>query len=422
MADRVAILRPLRIRDYRLLWIGFTISLLGDGVFPVALAWQVYRLSNVPTALAVVGLAWTLPQIPALLVAGVVSDRVDRRIVLVFADVVQGLAVGWLGYLTVVGAVRMWHVAALAVVYGIGEAFFGPASQAIVPELIPEDLLVRANSLQQFVRPMALNLIGPALGGVIVGSVGAGWAFILDALSFAVSAGFVLALGHRRESRVSAHEEASVVREAMEGLRFVRQRAWLWGAMLAATVMLLVWVGPMDVLVPYLIKNSLGGSARDLGLVFAAGGVGAIAAAGVMGQGGLPRRPVTFMYLAWTLAGFALAGFALVGAIWQAMLVAAVIHASIAGLQVTWVTLLQRLVPGGLLGRVSSLDWMISTGLVPLSFAITGPLASAVGARTTLALGGLAGGTIVLLFFALVPGIRAPELDGSLERTPAAGS
>jgi len=105
----VRLLLPLRIRDFRLLWTGMTASLLGDGIFLVALAWQVYELSNAPTALAVVGVAMTVPQVALLLVGGVISDRFDRRHVMIGADVVRGLAVTALGMLAVTGSLRLWR-------------------------------------------------------------------------------------------------------------------------------------------------------------------------------------------------------------------------------------------------------------------------------------------------------------------------
>ena len=137
--SRVGLLAPLRHRDFRLLWSGMCISLLGDGVFFVALAWQVYALSNVPTALAIVGIAMTVPTIAFLLVGGVISDRLDRRRVMLTADLARGVAVGLIAVLSLTGALRLWELAALAAVYGAGTAFFNPSFDAIVPEILPAD-------------------------------------------------------------------------------------------------------------------------------------------------------------------------------------------------------------------------------------------------------------------------------------------
>jgi hypothetical protein len=414
LIDRVAILRPLRVRDFRMLWIGTTVSLLGDGIFPVALAWEVLHLSNSATALALVGVTWSLPQIPLILLAGVVTDRLDRRHIVVAASLAQGVAVLAMALLSLAGRLELWHVFALAVLFGTGEAFFMPPVNALVADVVPQELLVEANSNRQTVRPLAMNFIGPALGGVIVGALGTGWAFMADAVSFVAGAVFVLAIRHRPEPR--ERTEQSAWADARVGLRYVKERTWLWGAMVAATVVLLVYLGPFEVLIPFIVKNGLDGSAGDLGLVFAAGGLGAIAVSVVVGQRGLPRRAVTFMYVAWIVATGVLAAFALVQNVWQAMLVSAVMNGAFSGLIVVWYTLMQTLVPGSLLGRVSSIDWLISAALVPVSFAITGPIAGAIGARPTVAIAGISGALFLIAFVLLVPGLRDPERDGSIRR------
>ena len=130
------LLRPLRERDFALLWAGMTISLLGDGIFLVAEAWQVYDLDNDPLALSLVGTAWTLGMVAFLLTGGLISDRADRRQVLILADLVRAAALVGMGVLSITGAIEIWHLVVLAALMGIGEAFFGPAFGAIVPDIV----------------------------------------------------------------------------------------------------------------------------------------------------------------------------------------------------------------------------------------------------------------------------------------------
>ena len=410
-SERVGILRPLRHRDFRLLWTGMLVSFIGDGIYLVAIAWEVLRLSNVPSALAAVGVAWSIPQTLVLLFSGVLSDRADRRRVMIAGDAIRGVAIGAIGILSVSGAVRLWHIVALAVVYGVGQAIFGPAFSSIVPQLVPAEDLTQANSLDQFVRPFAFQLMGPAIGGVLVGAFDAGWAFLLDAATFAFSIS-VIARMHPKPSPRAAHERASAFADLKEGLAYVLARTWLWGGMFAALVGLMLTWGPFEVLVPYIVKNRLHGSPTDLGVVFAVGGVGAVVTAYVWGEAGLPPRPMTVLYLSWSVAAFAIAGFGLVTAVWQAALVAAVEAAGITTLLVMWFTVVQRHVPGEILGRVSSLDWMISAGLIPVSFALTGPVAAAIGAKATLLLAGICGGTVILATMVFLPGVLDPEREG----------
>lgn len=412
---RPVIFEPLKHRDFRLLWSGMTVSLVGDGIFIVALAWQVYELSDAPTALSLVGLAMTIPNVLFLLVGGVVSDRFDRRRVLLAADLVRGVAVGAMGLLSLAGHLELWHLMMLAAVYGGGTAFFGPAFDAIVPDLVATDLLIQANALDQFVRPAAWRLAGPAIGGFLV-AWSTGGAFLVDAATFGMSIVALLLMSPHPIEAPPERPPTTALAEIREGFRFVRERVWLWGTLLAAAFAYLLFIGPQEVLLPLLVKNRWGGNPLSLGFILAMGGVGAIGAALFMGRRGAPRRFITFMYIAWTLSTLAVAGYGLAHAPWQAMLACFLFNALETGGTIVWATTKQRFVPRNLLGRVSSLDWFISIGLLPLSFALTGPAANLFGARHTLIGAGVLG-AIVTLSFLFLPGMRsvegtAPE-DGS---------
>jgi MFS family permease len=414
----VSLLAPLRHRDFRLLWSGMCVSLLGDGVFLVAMAWQVYSLSDAPTALSLVGIAMAVPTIALLLFGGVVSDRVDRRRAMMAADVGRGLAVAALAALSLSGALQLWHVVAIVGVYGAGTAFFNPAFDAVVPELLPPDALAAANALDQVVRPLAQRLAGPALGGALAAAGGPGLAFALDAASFAASAAALSAMRPHRHAVPVA--PASVRDDVRAGLAYVAGRRWLWVTLASAAIAYLLFMGPSEVLLPYLVKQDLHGSAAQLGLVFAAGGVGSVGCALALGRGGMPRHDITFMYVVWTLATLTVAGYGLSTAVWQLMLASLAFNALETAGMIVWATAKQRHVPAALLGRVSSLDWMVSTGLLPLSFALTGPVSGAIGVRATLIAAGVLGGLVT--FAALyLPGVRAVERAGAagVEPVPA---
>ncbi len=422
-STRFAMLLPLRLRDFRLLWVGMTVSLLGDGIFFVALVWQVYELSNVPSAMATVGVAMTVPHLLLLLLGGVVSDRFDRRRVLIAADTVRGVTLVAMGVLSLTGHLRLWHVLVLVALYGAGTAFFGPAFDAIVPDLVPADLLARANALDQLVRPSAWRLAGPAVGGLVIAAWGAGGAFLADAVTFGVSIAAVLFMHPHPIPREPGDEEASAWADVREGYRFVRSRVWLWGTFLAATLAYLIFLGPTEVLLPYVVKNQLRGSASDLGFILAMGGLGAITAAVVVGSRGMPRRHMTVMYVVWTISTLSVAGYGLATANWQAMATCFTFNAMESTGLIIWTTTKGRLVPARLLGRVSSLDWFISIGLLPVSYALTGPAAAAIGARGTLIAAGVVGGAITFAFLFL-PGMRDIERRGLFggSQMDAAGS
>ena len=418
---RLNLLSPLRHRDFRLLWAGMTVSLLGDGIFLVAMAWQAYDLWNAPAALSILGIGMTVPTIAFLLPAGILSDRLDRRLVMLWADIGRAFVIGTLAVLALTHLLTFWQLVVVVAFYGVGTAFFTPAFEAVVPDVVPAGDLPAANSLDQFVRPIALRLVGPALGGVMVAGFGAGTAFAFDAVSFAASTLAIWSIHPPRHER--SPESESPVAAMKEGLRFVARRVWLWGTLLSAAIAYLAFLGPAEVLLPYVVKNELHASAGDLGLVFAAGGVGAVGAAVFMGQRGHPRKDVTIMYATWTLATLAVAGYGLATASWQLMIACLLFNALETVGTIVWATIKQRHVPASMLGRVSSLDWLISIGLLPLSFALTAPVTALIGARATL-IGAAAIGGAFTLGALFLPGMRAIEGvagRGDELETPASG-
>jgi len=384
-----------------------TISALGDGIYTVALAWQVYDISNTPTALSIVGVAWFLPQIAAVLLAGVIADRVDRRLLMIFADVVRAVAIGALGVLSVTGELHLWHAWVLVALYGLGNSFFYPAYTALVPQVLPKDLLVQAAALRQFVRPLSMRVVGPALGGAIVAGLGPGAGFLIDAGSFGASTLALLLMTARPLVRAEGKTVGSLFGEMRDGLRYVLSQRWLSMTLLAVTLAMVFFLGPVFVLMPFVVRNHLHGGAGGLGLVLAAGGMGALIASLFMAQRGLPRRPLVVVYVAWAVAAFALVGYAEANDVWEAALVSALSVGSLVAGQILWEALLQRCVPGEYLGRVASVDSFVSSGLVPLSLAITGPIAGALGTLVTLRWAGVIAGAILVGFLVVLSAVTA---------------
>lgn len=425
-------------RDFRLLFVGRCASLLGDGAFLVALAWQAYSISGAPSAMSLLGIAMTTPLIVLLLFGGVISDRHSRRRVMLVADLLRAVVLALLGALALGGSLRLWQMMVLVALCGAAQAFFDPASDAILPELLPERQLGQANALEQVARPLALRLLGPALGGVLVGTVGAGGAFFLDAATFLASAvalwcmsgaavrsawscaaeieaaeddsSAVPADTPTAGNATPAAEELSAAHELSEGWAYVRRHIWLWGTLASAGIAYLLFMGPAEVLLPFMVKHVLHGSGMQLGLVLGAGGVGSVGCALVMLRSGLPSRSITFIYLVWALATLSVAGYGLASSIWQLMLASLAFNLLETAGTIVWATFKQRHVPGRMLGRISSLDWLISIGLLPVSFALTAPLSAAFGARATLIGAGLGGAAATLGGLAL-PGMRAVDRE-----------
>ncbi|HEV8572805.1 MAG TPA: MFS transporter [Actinomycetota bacterium] len=410
---RLRILSPLAERDFRLLWAGQTVSLLGDGITTIALAWQTYELSRNPVALSMVLLARSVPMLVLLLIGGAVSDRLPRRAVMLASDLVRGAAVGVIAFLSAGGVLEVWHLVVLAAVFGAADAFFQPAYSAVFPDILPKALLVQANSLTSATRPVTLFLAGPALGGLLVGALGSASAFGADAATFAVSAACLLGM-RSRPGRGTGGEK--ILAEIGEGLRYTRGTPWIWATLIAAAVSILFVEGPYHVLLPIVVAERLGGGAAVFGFVSAVEGLGALLGAIAIGQWGVPRRKITVMYIAWSVSCVIIG---LIGVAPTVAAAAAFSGLSGAGFQlgaVIWATMLQQLVPARMLGRVTSLDWLVSFALAPVSFGLAGPVARQIGGSVTLLAGGVLGG-IALLLGLLVPGVRDPE-----RRDPGVGT
>lgn len=394
------------------------VSLLGDGIYIVAIAFAVLQISDGPTALSLVGLTWSVGILAFVLVGGLLADRRDKRLLLIGADVVRLVALGAAGGLSVAGVVEVWHLLLLSLAYGIGEGLSGPAMSSIVPELVPERILVQANALAGSLRPLALRMLGPALGGGVVALLGTGGALLVDAGTFAVSIACLLAMrAHGAGAGAGAGHEPlrTQVREAAV---FVRSQRWLWATLGLGALALLLFLGPTEVLLPLRVKDELGASAGAFGLVLAAIGAGTVLGTMAVGHFGTPPREISFLYWSWGLATFALCGYAVAGTVWQLVVFGLLFGLLNGAGNPVWATLMQVRVPARLRGRVASLDWLVSIALTPLSFALTAPLAALVGARATLMGAGLLGGVAFLAALYGLPHLR--EEDGALRRLQTA--
>src|SRR5437867_3078551 len=194
---------------------------------------------------------------------------------------------------------------------------FAPAVTALVPEVVPEDSLLEANALNQVSRPLMVRFLGPALGGLLIAKTGIGWAFLADAASFLGTLTVLIVMGRGPAESIEQRVRSSVLRDVRQGIAFARSQPWLLGTLVGSSLAMLFFYGPVYVLLPFVVKHMLGGSASDLGLVFAAGGVGALAMSLTLGGRGLPRRPLTVMYVAWTFMCLQLVGYATANGLWE---------------------------------------------------------------------------------------------------------
>jgi predicted MFS family arabinose efflux permease len=394
----------LRHGDFALLWSGQSVSLVGDGVYTVALALETLRIDNHPLALSLVLAARLLPTVLLLVVGGVIVDRIPRRFAMLASDTIRGLAVAILAVLVAVGTLQIWELVVLSAIFGAADALFYPAATAVTPEILPAELLVQGSALNHTSQTVAQSLIGPALGGLIVAALGYDWAFAIDAATFVVSAGCVIAMTSRPRPAPSGR---SPLADARDGLRYVRSQRWLWISLAGAGLANFVAFSPTAVLVPLLIRNVLNQGPVALGLVLASGGVGGGVTALLVAKFGAPRLRITWMWTGWAIAAGAVTVLALAPNVWVAGACFFVVIAGLMYGNVLWGPMMQELVPPELLGRASSVDWLVSLSLSPLGVLVCGVAAGVIGTRTTMVIGGSIGVCLIAIVF--IPGVRDPE-------------
>ena len=285
--------RALRHRDFTLLWSGQTTSGIGDGIYTVALALETLRISDHASTLAYVEAARIAPNVVMLLFAGALVDRLPRRLVVLGADAVRGLAIATIAGLVAAHALNITELILISIVVGVADAFFYPAYAAIVPELLPQELLTQGNAFNSGSQNFSQALIGPALGGVLVAAFGASSAFAIDAASFVISAGCLIAM---RAVPPPERTGKSMFVDAKDGFRWTMRQPWLWYGILAVSVANFAGFSPFGVLGPLLVRDILHQGPAAFGAVFAAAGLGAIASAVVAGRLGTPRHIVSVIW------------------------------------------------------------------------------------------------------------------------------
>ncbi|MEE1772110.1 MFS transporter [Streptomyces sp. JV185] len=405
---------PLRTRAFRLLFIGRTLSLLGDAVIPTALSLAVYLATGSTGALALVLGCAMVPKLLLLPLGGVVGDRFNARTVALTTDLVRCATQLFVGAELLGGSPALWQIALAEAIGGAAGAFAMPTASPLIRGTVGESGLLRANSLMAVVNS-STRLGGPALAGVLILTAGPGWAFVLDGVTFAVSAALLSAV----EVRHVPIPRRSLLTDLKEGWSEVRDRDWYWTSLIAHAA----WNGAAAVLMtvgPALFVRELGGKGVWVALL-QTGAVGLLLGSLLAGRA-RPRRPVLVANLG--LATYALPLGLLAAHAPVALTIAAygVAQAGLGFLGPVWETSVQSAVPAHALARVTSYDWLLSLGAMPLGYALAPLAASAWGAEAPLTVAAMVVGA-ACLGTAAVPGVRRLGATGKqVERvtpTPA---
>ncbi|GAC1566190.1 MAG: MFS transporter [Ktedonobacteraceae bacterium] len=407
--------RALNSRPFAMIWIGQTISNLGDGIFYIALAWQVLLMTHSGTAMGIVLIAGMIPRLVFVLIGVVAADRLPRRLIILWSDGGRGVVVLLISILGFMGLLQFWHLVIESLLFGVVDGFFNPAILAITPDLVEKDDLASANALGSLSGTLA-QLVGPALGAGFIALVGPMGAFAANALSFFISMAFLLPVRiperHVHQSleiQAPAIEGAQfiegiqavegvpeeegqparrrgmrgVIADVQEGMVYVRNSRWLWVTIISAA---LGNVGIMATLVtsmPKLVHDVYGQGAWLLGLISTTEAVGSIVALLLIGQAARMKKRGLLAYLSITLnsAGLLIFGlpFPRAAAPFIAPMASVLVGFGIAFFNTVYFTILQEMIPGDKLGRVISLDTLGSFAMIPVGEVVGGILTDHIG-------------------------------------------
>ena len=388
-------------RNFLGLWGGQSISNLGDSIFHIAIIWIVVELTGSALAVGTFSILYRIPYLVFQIIGGVYADRFDRRRILLLTDMVQGLVTLIFAWLVLTGNVQLWQVYCLAVVFGVAEAFFSPAFSALLPTLVPKEDLVSANALNSVTRQL-ISIVGPALGGFLVASVGSGWVALFDAISFFIGALGVWLIRLPQVERKFV--KSSFFTDLLDGLKYLKAHRVILVLVVLASLANFV-TAPTGMLLPIFAKEILGVGAYGFGLMETGLSLGALGGALLIGSIGRIRRRGLYLMGMLAINGFLLTVFAFSKGLVMAVGLLTAFGLANTMLNVVVMALLQEVIVPEFRGRVFAILVLIAAGLQPLAVGLGGSLADLFGVVQVIAVGGLL--TIVVALAGLfLPDIR----------------
>ncbi|WP_232466116.1 MFS transporter [Diaminobutyricimonas sp. LJ205] len=376
--------RPFLESQYRILMGALTLSLFGAGMWLVAVVWQVIELDGGPIELSIVATGSAVGLVAAVLFGGVAADRIPQRRIMVAVEATKTASIATGAVLALTGTLEIWHLALISFVLGVADGFFYPAYSALLPGILPADQLLVANGVEGMLRPVIMQAAGPAVASAAISAFSPGLTFALVASSQLLAViGLSLMkptpLRSTRGEAVPQHPVMLVLKDMRDGFVYMVKTPWLLGTLVFACLLILVIMGPIEVLLPFAVKDQANGGPEGFALALAAFGIGGAAGSMLVASVRLPRRYLTIMNLAWGVGCLPLAIIGYTSQLWLMVIALFIVGFTFSAGSVIWGTLLQRRVPAALLGRVSSLDFFVSLALMPISMAIAGPIGLAIG-------------------------------------------
>jgi DHA3 family tetracycline resistance protein-like MFS transporter len=414
--NRIRALRPLASQDYRLLFAAVGIEVFGTGMWTIVMVFQVLALDDSPLALSAVATGMSLGLFAFSVLGGVVADRLPKRRIIITVQGCTAAVMTVVAVLSLTETIELWHVGAASFAMGAGSAFFYPAYSAYLPQVLPPEQLLAANGLEGALRPSMGQGLGPALGGIVVGMFFPAIGAVIVAASYAIAFILTLFLSRRDElTTVSSPEQrTSVWGDLRTGVNYVARTRWLLWTLIFGSSLALIIQGPIEVLLPFITRDRFEDAESTFGFLLAALGIGGAIGSLVVSSLKLPRRYLTFMIACWGGGTLPLAVIGVADNLILMLSALFIVGAATGAGVVIWGTLLQRLVPLDMIGRVASLDFFVSIAFMPVSIAIAGPLSLLLPIPVIFIIAGIAPPALALI--AMLAGrMRESEMERPLD-------
>ena len=388
------LVKPFAVRDYALLASALVLSTFAAGMWTVAMVYQVRRLGGGPVELSMVATANAVGLLCFVLLGGIMADRHSCRRIVVLVETFSFVLMSITAVLAISGALELWHLMVAGFLIGSGSAFFYPAYSALLPKMLPSEQLLAANGLEGTVRPVVHTALGPMTAGFVVAALSPAHAIIGVALVHLLALLMLRTIPSRDAYNATGpadgQAQPGILRQLREGIGYTVHTRWLLWTLLFSVVSVFTFIGPFEVLLPFIVSDNLHGDAKLFSFALAFFGLGSALGSLLIASAKFPRRYLSLMTACWCLGTLPLAMVGYAEEAWMlfAILLAFGITDSVG--MVIWGTLLQRRVPRHLLGRISSLDFFVSLALMPLSMAAAGPLTQVLSLQAIFIIAGLA--------------------------------
>lgn len=386
-------LMPFVHRQYRLLLGGLIAAMFADGVWAIALIWQIIDLGGGPSQVSFATIAAAVGMLVSTLAGGVLADRVSQRKIMIALEITKMAVFAAVGVAAIAGILQLWHVVVASLLGGVTVGMYYPAYSALLPKLVAPSELQAANGVEGILRPVILQALGPMIAGALIAAVDPGAAVLLAAVASVISGLCYLSMAPSDPRIADIGMRDSPIRGAItdiaEGFGYLWRTPWLWSTLGFACVLVLAVMGPTEVLVPFALRERAGAGASQHSLVLAGFGVGAALSSLVFASLPMPRRYLTVMFALFGASSLPLIIMGFAESTWVFVVAGFTCGVLFDGPMVLWGTLLQRRVPPAMLGRMASLDFFVSVALMPVSMAIVAPVSEVIGLTATFVIAGL---------------------------------